>query len=276
MLGAALFVLHTVMRGGGGDRQPVEISDRFVRGLEAQHERRTGRSPDAEATEALVVDFVREEVLFREARRLGLDRGDPIVRRRLVQKMEFLLEGTVAVEEPGDQDLAQHMDAHPDRYRRPPRVAFRHRFFSPDRRGDAAEGDARATLRALQAGQSPDEGALRGDPFMLGLDVPARPLDRIAGSFGRELASALESLPEGQWAGPVRSAHGFHVVQVTERLPGGIPPLSEVRERVRADWLETQRKQAVRAAVEALVDSYGVRRVQARGQAVPSRAEAQP
>jgi peptidyl-prolyl cis-trans isomerase C len=266
LLGTALFGAHAWLGDGepAGAAREIVITDRFLEGIEAHHERQTGSVPDGPTREALVDEFVRVEALYREAKRLGLDRGDPIVRRRLVQKMEFLLEGTVSVPEPTDGDLQAHLDAHPERYRHPPRVAFRHVFFSRDRRGERAEDDAEQALPALRSRDDGTPPPDLGDPFLLGLEVPLRPLERIAGSFGRRFAEALGTLPEGTWEGPVASTYGHHLVRVTERNEPRAPALHEVRQRVRVDWVEARREQAMQQAMDDLIAQYEVRHVRDR------------
>lgn len=263
-LGALIFAAHGALGDAPGaddaGRGPIVVSERFVEGLAAEHARRTGREPDAATVEALVEDFVREEALHREGRRRGLARGDAIVRRRIIQKMEFLLRATVEDPEPTEAALEAYLDAHAERFRRPARVGFVHVFFGRDRR-ERAEADARAALAELRArGAGPGDAAGRGDPFVLGARIGARPLERIAGDFGRGFAGALEDVEAGGWAGPLESAFGWHLVHVTEREAGGPATLAEVRERVRAAWLEEQRERRYREAVQALVDAYGVER----------------
>lgn len=262
MLGSALFGLDAWLdegNGVGGDRPPIVLSDRFVDALARQRQAQTGQAPDAATREALVRDFVREEALVREARRRGLDRGDPIVRRRLAQKMEFLLEGTVRIPEPTERQLRAHLRDHPDRFARPARIAFEHVFFSPDARSDP-RADARAALGRLRGSDGGDgRAAAGGDPFLLGGEQPLRTVERHARTFGPPFADRLAELEPGAWHGPAQSALGWHLVRVTDREPGALPPLEEVRDRVRASWMRDRREEAHRQAVERLVDSYPVR-----------------
>lgn len=267
LLGGLLFAVHAAVGGERGPegRAPIVVSTGFVEGLAADRARRTGAAPDAEVTEGLVREFVREEALVREARRRGLDRGDPIVRRRLVQKMEFLLEGTVRVPEPTDAELRRHLERHPDAFGRSPRVGFTHVFFSRDRRDDP-EGEARRALRELQdANPTPERVPERGDPFLLGADQPPRPVQRLGNTFGRAFADAIAELPEGAWRGPIESAQGWHLVRVTERTPGGVPPFDQVRDRVRAAVLKERREDAYQEALDALLARYPVERTEGDG-----------
>ncbi|HJL19533.1 MAG TPA: peptidylprolyl isomerase [Sandaracinaceae bacterium LLY-WYZ-13_1] len=254
LLGAAVFAAHYALAPPADppDARVLVLDDAFVDGLR-ERARARGAHPDDAALERA---WIREEVLVREARRLGLERGDPIVRRRLVQKLELWLEAQADVPAPDDDDLARHLRAHADRYRRPPRVGFTHVFFGRDRADPI--GDARAALDALRAdGAAPTD---LGDPFLLGRDQPPRPVAAVAGSFGPSFAEAVAGAPRDAWAGPFQSSYGAHLVRVTERTEGSLPSVDAVRERLTADWRRARREEAVARAVERLVERYRVER----------------
>ena len=149
MGGALLFALDAWM-GTGEDDPSYQIVvgagqiDRLQQAWQAQ----SGRVPNEEEMNALIEDQVREEIFYREAVRRGLDDGDVLVRRRLAQKLSFLIEDLAAVEEPGDDELRRFYGARSDAYVQPARLSFRHVFFSRDRRADAA---ADAGVRARDA-----------------------------------------------------------------------------------------------------------------------------
>ena len=128
-----------------------------------------------------------------------------VVRNRLVQKMEFLLQDTSSIAQPSDAEMAAWLAAHADRYRVPERLVFHQVYFSPSLRGDRAEGDARAMLASLGAAK----GDPSGDPFMLAADPEPRSRADIAQDFGAGFAAALFAMPGGSWQGPVRSALGI-------------------------------------------------------------------
>jgi hypothetical protein len=252
VIALAFFGLHTLVTEEREEAPAIVVSSAFVDELVERHTLETGRlAADADRAE-LVDRFVREEVLVREARRLGLDGGDVIVRRRLAQKMEFLLEGLATVEEPTEDELTAHLLTHEERWRRPGRIAFRHVFFSRDARREHAIGDAQ---RALAAPAIEDAG----DPFLLGAEFGLESVERIEGRFGDAFAAALEALPEGAWAGPIESSYGAHLVFVIERESARAGTLDDVREEVRRDLLEARRRDAVDRDVRLLVERYDVR-----------------
>jgi hypothetical protein len=262
LLGAALFALHALMTpepAAMAEARTVDVSDGFVEALRRRHRQRTGAEPTADELESLVSAHVREEALVREARQAGLDRGDPIVRRRLVQKIEFLIAASVEVPAPTDAELGAEVEAHPERYRRPDRTSFEHVFFARDRRGERAAADATAVLAALRAADG-GEAHRRGDPFLLGHAHRRKTGSEIARGFGPAFAEALVALPDGQWSDPIESAYGLHLVRVTAREPGGMPPLDSIRARVLHDVTEARREELTERAIGDLVATYEVRR----------------
>jgi peptidyl-prolyl cis-trans isomerase C len=254
VLGAALLALyHRVAPPPPSTR--IVMSDSLIRGLRQDHLRRTGALPTAEEEAALVQRFIDDEVLYREALALGLDRGDIIVRRRLVQKMEFLTEGMAPLPEPTDAELQAYLDAHRTRYAVPARVALTHVFVSVDRHPDAQP--LADHLRAqLLAGADPSG---LGDPFLRGHDLPLHAERDLAAIFGPSFAARVMSLPIGGWSVPLRSSYGWHVVRVTERGAEKQPALAEVRAAVRRDYEEERRAEANRTALDQLRQHYEIR-----------------
>src|SRR5262249_4884420 len=153
--------------------------------------------------------YIDNEVLYREALELGLDRGDIIVRRRLVQKMEFLTEGLDPVPEPTDTELQAYLDAHAEHYLQPDRVTLTHVFASNDRHGAATATLAEQWGEQLRAGADP---ATLGDPFLRGRELAAVSERDLAGILGNAFAAHVMQLPVGTWSAPIASSYGLHLV----------------------------------------------------------------
>ena len=213
------------------------------------------RPPTQPELDGLVEEFVREEIYYREALAMGLDRDDTIVRRRMRQKLEFLSDDLAPVTEPDDAALERHLAAHADAYRIEPRVALRQVFVSRDRRGDAAMAEAQALLARLAADPA---AASSGDPSMLPTSLTLSPLGEVRRVFGDAFAAAVAELEPGRWAGPIDSGFGLHLVFVETREAGRLPALAEVREAVRADWESAQRAEANEAFYRRLRERYQV------------------
>jgi hypothetical protein len=254
LLGAAIFAAQALLGGDGASRR-IEVDDSLRRALRQDHVRRTGAEPTPAEEAALVESYVDEEILYREALALGLDRGDVIVRRRMLQKMEFLAESAEPIAEPSDADLERFLAENGARYAVPARVALTHVFVGSDRHGESAEPLARELRERLAAGADP---ATLGDPFPRGRDFGLSSERELAGIFGSELAAAAMRLPAGRWSEPLRSAYGWHLVRPSQTAPGGPPRLADVRQAVRLDLLEEIRAGRRRDALEALREGYEV------------------
>ncbi len=227
----------------------IDINDNDLQRLSDQWQMQMRRPPSAAELSGLLEQFIREEIYFREAQRLGLDDNDTIVRRRMVQKLTFLTED-IATAAPLEADqLRDFYNAHQDDYRTPERTSFKHRYFSVDRRNTAYE-DAQAALT---------DTSLSGDPFMLQREYAQRSDREIRDLFGTEFAAALAALePADAWQGPLRSAYGWHVVWITERADAALPAYETVAERVAADAQQAARKQANETFYEALRARYDI------------------
>ena len=91
LLGAALFALNAALPGAAAPKE-IMVTEGRIRSLAETFRLTFQRAPTREDLDALIEEFVREEVLYREALAAGLDRDDNTIRRRLRQKMEFLSE----------------------------------------------------------------------------------------------------------------------------------------------------------------------------------------
>ena len=198
----------------------------------------------------------REETLYREALANGLGRDDPIIRRHLAQKMDFLFKDPGLIATPDDGALSAYLARHADRYRTPGRTAFSQVFYSRSRRGASTDLDARTALAALSANSHPPERSPEwGDPCMAGYDFPLESTAEIEAQFGGGFAVALAAQPTGVWQGPIESAYGAHLVRIRAREAGRLPALAEIRARVFDDWINDQR-QAAADRQYALVRSH--------------------
>ncbi len=254
LIGAAIFAADAWL--GGDDDYRIVVtraaSDRLATLWEAQ----AGRAPTPAELDSLIDDHVREEIMVREAKRLGLDREDTIIRRRLAQKLAFLTDDVATLAKPEDAELRAHFEANRQRYETPAVTSFSHVFFSADRRGDAAR-DAQSALVDFD----PDGWRKAGDPFMLGRTYAYASDPRIERDFGAAFADALAELPaDGAWRGPVASGYGAHLVCVDSRTPALGADYESVAARVAADFDADRRAEANRRYFEELRAQYTVSR----------------
>jgi hypothetical protein len=257
--GAGLFLLFQWGGPPDGEAGRITVSASQIEHLTVGFTRVRQRPPTESELKGLIDDHVREEIAAREARRLGLDRDDTLIRRRLRQKLEFLVEDDGQTASPSDGELQAWLDAHPDAFRREPDVAFRHVLVSRAQRGRAAETETQALLARLTAlGPGADIAGL-GDPLRLLPDeVELTPRRDVAGLFGETFADRVLGLPPGRWAGPVESGYGVHLVLVTQRTLGRLPALDEVREQAVRDVLAARRAQRLEAMYQRLLERHPV------------------
>ena len=241
--------------GAPGRGHQIVVTAQKREWLAGRWEHQWRRPPTREELGRLVEDFVREEVLYREALALGLDLADLVVRRRLVQKMEVLAFADSAAL--GDAGVMGYFLAHREDYRLPERVTFWHAFFSAAARGDRAAADARAARTELRRAGNTDAAGV-GDPPVAASPITAATRRQVSDRFGAEFADAVFALQPGTWAGPVRSAHGQHLVLVTEHAAARLPELAEVSGRVAADMDAERRAGAIDAMYTRLRARYEV------------------
>ena len=253
-LGALLFVLYGALNRGAPASSEIVVDRARVESLAAQFARVWQRPPTPEELRGLVDDFVREEVLYREGLALRLDRDDPVIRRRVGQKVAFLADAQAATEA-SDTELQAWLDAHRDDYRVEPRTSLRQLYFDPARRGARLDADVAAARAALARGV-PGE---RGDTTLLPPALEAARTSELARVFGDRFAQAVAALPVGGWHGPVRSSYGVHLVEVRAREPARTPALAEVRPAVERDLLRARAEEAGEAFYRSLRERYTVR-----------------
>ncbi len=256
LTGGVLLVLSALFGqsfGVGDSSNRIEVTADRIQQLRETWTRQRGAPPTGRELDRLIEDFVREEVLYREAIASGLDQGDTIVRRRLAQKVEFLAQSVASTVEPSEAELQAFLDDDPERYRFPEQVGFSHVYFSGSNRGAGAEAAARGALARLASGAvAAAEAARLGDRFMLQYEYPPQSRDQIRDLFGPRFASRLFELPVGEWSGPVASSYGMHVVRIRQRVPSRLPALGEVRSRVLLDLNEQRLRSAADTYYEGL------------------------
>ena len=254
LLGALLFLAYGWLnRAGLAAPDEIVVSQGQVEGLVMQFERVWQRAPTAAERQALIDSWVRDEVFYREALAMGLERDDPVVRRRLSQKVQFILDTGSESAAPTDAELQAWLEAHADRYRVEATYALRQRYFDPARHGEQIGSVVANAQRTLAAGR-----AMPGDPTMLPAELEGGAAD-FERQFGTEFEQALRTLPVGGWQGPVRSAFGLHLVELTARVDARAATLAEVQSEVARDLMESRAEAAQEALYRDLRAKYAVR-----------------
>ena len=246
--GSALFLLMGQFGADDSLDRSITIDETQVARLASVWAQTWNAPPSPQELDNLIRDYIKEEIYFREAIRLGLDADDPVIRRRLRAKMEFLATAQTQNMEPTDTALQSFYAANKIRYAEKPAFSFDQQFLGED------EDSAKASVMALNAGKP-----VQAQPLSVSASMDNASSESISREFGDTFAGSLRNLPQGRWSGPVQSGFGWHAVRVRKVIASGTPPLSDIRQRVSNDWrAETQAKREA-AAYQALLDGYDIR-----------------
>ena len=258
VLGAALFGLfHFVSSKKTEAPERIIISSARIANLADGFARTWQRPPGNKELQGLVDDYIRDEVFYREGRAAGLDRDDVIIRRRVRQKMEFFAEDAFAPE-PTEDQLAAYLQSNPGRFKTEDRLTFRQVFLSATRRTDTIDRDSKQVATALAGADAAGDTTALGDPFLLGEEFKAVSQHDMAGVFGEGFANRLSVMEPRRWQGPISSSFGLHFVYISERIPGGLPPLDAVRDAVRREWSNARRVAAEQKLYASLRQRYEI------------------
>lgn len=255
ILGGLLFAVQAAL--GIGEKAAtsapaIRITTADTDWLKEMWTRQWRRPPTDEELTRLVADRLTEEVLALEAKTLELDVGDTVVRRRLAQKMAFLLEDTIRVAEPPEDELRALYEKRPDLVRTPPRVSFTQVFF----RREQGDDRARAALAALSNGSAVAEE--QGDNLLLGDAFTDQDEQAVTNLFGASFARTVLALPAKRWSGPIESGYGVHLVKVTAASPPEVRPFAEVRDRLAEEWRRERQEAAQAQLFQGLMRKYRV------------------
>ncbi len=245
---------------GGTALQEIVISAGQLDALILGFEKVWQRLPSQLEMQGLVQNHIREEVMYREALAMGLEKNDSIIRRRLKQKLEFLFEDIASLALPSEDELQTFLVANPDRFREQSRFSLRHIYFNVGQRGDSSQADAEILLAKLRE-QSIDEHALAsaGDRLLMTQSYFQNEEERnIRRDLGALFTQSLRDMPTGTWQGPIESDFGLHLVYIEEHIPGNLPALSDIRETVSREWNLVKRKEANEAFYQTLLENYTV------------------
>ena len=262
LIGLGLFIIYGVLNPGQdqkGSLNQIVLTEDDLQQLQIVFTAQWQRPPTPEELAGLINSRVREEILYREALALGLDKEDTIVKRRMAQKMEFLAEDLSDLREPTTEELRAWFEKNSQQFTLPARITFRHLYFSPDLRGERTHVDAMHALSEL-AGKSEDWAAVndQADPFMFQDYYGDRTPEQLVKEFGPNFAQSLFQMKPGSWQGPIQSGYGWHLVWIDSITPSRVPEFEEVEADVKSYWIDVQRAEFKRKAYEAMRVRYEV------------------
>lgn len=260
IVGLALFGADRMMRAPeqNSDKSRVELTESDVRKLALTWLAQGRPPPTPSQLKNLVDQKVAMEILVREAKGLGLDQDDEVIKRRLAQKMDFLFEDVAKAREPSEGELREWFARNTDRFAAPPRVDFRHLYFAADRGRSKEEVEARKVRLADEKDETVAAKIVGADQFMFQDGYTDATPDKVAKVFGPAFAKSVFELPAGSWQGPVRSGFGWHLVFIDATTPGSPPKFEDVAPQAKEAWLEEETRSLKRRAFEELKARYTV------------------
>ncbi len=256
LLGAALFGLFALVSPDGEVRETentIVVSAGRIEQLSTIFQKTWQRPPTEQELKGLVDDFVLEEIYYRQAIEMGIDRDDTVIRRRLRQKVEFLTDDAASLIEPSDEDLREYLATNQDKFREDSTYTFRQLYINPEKHGEDPRGYMEAQLNALRAGET-----VNGDSGLIPKGFDAEPGRVVDGIFGRGFAAKLDSLEMGVWQGPVESGLGVHLVMLDGREPGAVPDLEAIRPVVEREWANERRLEMRNEVNAKLREAYEI------------------
>ena len=255
LIGIALFAAYQWKTPVDSSGRRIVITRGVVDDLVTQHVAAKGRDPSSAELDHLIASYVRDEILYREGVRLGLERDDIVVKRRVRQKIEMIAEEDASTGAPTDADLSAYLTANQARFVQPAILTFEQVFIGASTSGLGAVQAVAVTGAALRTGADPEE---LGKPTLLPHWMTRTPADLVARDFGASFADALEKVPVGEWVGPIDSSFGAHYVRVADRTPAAAPQLAAVRDQVVREWENERRQRARNDAYTKMRGEYQV------------------
>jgi len=255
LIGIALFGAYRWVSPGESIGRRIVITPGVTDDLVSQHVAAKGREPSPAELSQLIDSYVRDEILYREGVKLGLERDDIVVKRRVRQKIEMMAEEDASTRAPTDADLSAYLAANQARFVQPAIVTFEQVFIGESTTGEGVVRAVAVTRDALRRGAVPEE---LGKPTLLPHRMTRTPADLVARDFGDSFAAALEKVPVGDWVGPIDSSFGAHYVRVSDRTPAAAPQLAAVRDQVVREWENERRQRARNDAYARMRGEYQV------------------
>jgi hypothetical protein len=278
-IGSMIYVLYGLFATPEIDENvnSIVVSSGEIDVFKSSWKKRWNREPTTKELDGIIQQFIRETILYRQAINMGLDKNDMVIRRRLAQKMEFIVEDLATMLEPDEQTLQLWFNKHLNRFQESPRYTFTQIFFDPDKRGDATLEDANKIKSSLQAQTDPLANISElSDSLMMQDYYPEKTPIEIRKQFGSGFTQSLLDLSPGEWHGPVLSGYGVHLVYIQTIIPAATPSFTSVRVQVKELWMEEQRELLNKKFYDKLANTYSIVIEQSKSQNKVQSFDKQP
>jgi len=261
-LGLLLFLLTSYIRQHRDKlSREIIVDNERIGMMVMNYKTQTGDLPSKQQLDAMIDNYIREEISYREAKKMGLDKDDEIIRRRLSQKFDFLQTDLTEATQPSDEDLKQFYDQHPELFQTEATVSFSHIYFSTDHSSDdIAKQKALTVLQQLKNSKL-QRAPEKGDRFPLQNDYTDQAVLDIQQNFGdKPILQELFKAPLHTWSGPVQSGYGWHLIFISKRNNAAAIPFESIKEDVKTKWLEATKDAQNKKTFDQLGEKYIINR----------------
>jgi peptidyl-prolyl cis-trans isomerase C len=261
ILGLVVFSLHSFLdRTDKVEEDPhtVDVTSADIEWLRSSYEARMNRKPTQQELEVLIDNYIREEILYREALAMGLDEGDTTIKRRLVMKMTFIFEDLAETKEPTDEELKEYMKENQEKYLIPEMISYTQVYFNPEKRENIVEEAETVLARLKSENITLEEAVLLGDPLMIDSSFRKKSPEEVSTTFGFGFTNQLFQLNGTGWQEPIESTYGLHLVYISDHTPSKIPEFENIREDVQSDFMYDHKKNVIDSAYNALKSRYTI------------------
>ena len=262
ILGLLLFLLTSYVRQYR-DKQSREIivDNERIGMMVMNYKTQTGDLPNKQQLDAMIDNYIREEISYREAKKIGLDKDDEIIRRRLSQKFNFLQTDLTEAAQSSDKDLKQFYEQHPELFQTEATVSFSHIYFTTDNSTDNIAKQKALTVLQQLKNSNLQRAPEKGDRFPLQYDYTDQAAVDIRQNFGdRSILDTLFKAPVNTWAGPAQSGYGWHLIFISKRNNAAEIPFASIKEEVKTKWLETTKAALNKRVFDQLSEKYIIKR----------------
>ena len=253
IIALAFFAIHRSTTPNEQEALVIDVSNEKVAQLQQHFFKTWQREPTQQEITALVRNFTLDEIYYREAMALGLGENDNVIRRRLRQKMEVMVQDISALNVPTEQKLNEFYQDNINQYSSEPSYSFKQVYISFDNKAKALAVALQQAKIAVKRNEEPE-----GDSSLLPTEVMNKQVFEITRLFGRQFSTDLESAPLTQWYGPIKSNLGFHFVNLIERSDTYYPPITDIKQQLINDWRYQQQKLFIEKHEKTLLNKYQV------------------
>lgn len=262
ILGGLLFLLVSyIQRTKEMASRQITVDGDRVGLMLVNYKSQTGSLPTKQQLDAMIDNYIKEEISYREAKNMGLDKDDEIIRRRLSQKFDFMQTDLTETAPPTEEQLKQFYTNNPAMFQKESTVSFSHVYFSTDKSNDSmAKQRALVVLKQLQQ-TTLQRAPEKGDRFALQYDYTDQAALDIQQNFGnKQLLDELFKARVNTWVGPVQSGYGWHLIFISKRDSTAAMPFAFIKEEVKTACLEAAKTAENKKIFDRLSEKYSINR----------------